>query len=779
MASGSFNVSTDNTYIKGNVSWSSTENVSANTSSVTATLILERTNTGYTTSGSGTFYLEINGVDISDSLSYSLSYNSNTVMVRGTVTVPHNADGTKSITISSWGSGSTFSLAKHSGTAKLDTIPRASNQTTDANWTAGANKSVSISRASSSFTHTVKVYVNGVLIKTVTGVTTSTTVAFSTPENTSIFNQLNGAATQDTKIEILTYNGSTLVGTTSKTGTVTAPNASTLNFTGNPDYTIGNAVTFGMTRYNSLFTHTLKVYIGTTLIKQIDDVDTSFAWTPTASEISTMYNATPNANEIDGNIEVYTYFNGELVRGVTHNDIDFLVKNSNPTFGTGYTYIDTNTVTTGLTGDAKKIVQNKSTITVTLPSTAKATAINGATMTEYIATLAGVQRTATYSSTADLTFVFGIINANTDQILTIKAVDSRGNSTQTTITVTMIPYTIPTINASVKRDGGFANTTKLNMNGVISLLTIGGVNKNAVQSVQYRYKKVTDTTAPTWDSWASFVYTTSGQNYTANVVSLDLDNTLSWHIEFKITDKLGNVSSLQTVISGKPLWFVDSKLKSIGFNKFPIAINTFELDGHIDATGKVTANELHAKATLTVKPLSGTANAAVELGGTTGASTPFIDFHSGATASDYDSRIVASGGNGSSAGGNLNLHTALLTHNSKPISAIDSQGSNTNGTYIRYTDGTQICWIYIEPTDQAINNAYGSLFQNTRVWTYPSAFINNPSVQCSMFKWGTGAGWGTVSLLDTSTCELRGIDILSRATGTAVRISAMAIGRWK
>lgn len=49
-------------------------------------------------------------------------------------------------------------------------------------------------------------------------------------------------------------------------------------------------------------------------------------------------------------------------------------------------------------------------------------------------------------------------------------------------------------------------------------------------------------------------------------------------------------------------------------------------------------------------------NASIEIGRVDGvASTPYIDFHSGATATDYDTRIIASGGNGTSGNGLLTL----------------------------------------------------------------------------------------------------------------------------
>lgn len=111
---------------------------------------------------------------------------------------------------------------------------------------------------------------------------------------------------------------------------------------------------------------------------------------------------------------------------------------------------------------------------------------------------------------------------------------------------------------------------------------------------------------------------------------------------------------------------------------------------------------------------------------------------------------------------------------------VDGIIAESGTDYIRYKDGTQICWLNVTVSDQAIANAYGSLYQGTRNWTFPKAFSTAPAVQCSHFKWGTSASWGTVSSTGTSTtaATLRGIDIASRAVGTDVYISAIAIGKW-
>lgn len=106
--------------------------------------------------------------------------------------------------------------------------------------------------------------------------------------------------------------------------------------------------------------------------------------------------------------------------------------------------------------------------------------------------------------------------------------------------------------------------------------------------------------------------------------------------------------------------------------------------------------------------------------------------------------------------------------------------SNTNGTAIKFPDGTMICYLDIAVTDQAINSTYGSIYLGSRYWTFPQSFYSKPAVFCGMFKWGTSASWGGISSqATTSGVTLYGYDFFSRATGTTCYIQAMAIGRWK
>ena len=94
------------------------------------------------------------------------------------------------------------------------------------------------------------------------------------------------------------------------------------------------------------------------------------------------------------------------------------------------------------------------------------------------------------------------------------------------------------------------------------------------------------------------------------------------------------------------------------------------------------------------------------------------------------------------------------------IGAIIDSGSNANGNYVKYADGTMIQWNNLAVTDQALDNAYGSFYQGTRTITFPVAFVGStPSCQCSHFLWGTSASWGSVVDANLVSLVVRGMDI--------------------
>lgn len=127
MASGYIYGTTGNQYIDARIYWKSTTNPSENTSTLEAQLHLRRNNTGYTTYGTGTFYISIGGPK--KVVSRYVTIGTDWVKAaENTTTVYHNDDGTKSVSISASGSipGTSLDSISVSGYAELDEIPRAS-----------------------------------------------------------------------------------------------------------------------------------------------------------------------------------------------------------------------------------------------------------------------------------------------------------------------------------------------------------------------------------------------------------------------------------------------------------------------------------------------------------------------------------------------------------------------------------------------------------------------------------------------------------------------------
>ena len=146
------------------------------------------------------------------------SFTTETVLT-GSTTVTHNADGTKTFSMSGLCKGTGINLSiSASGSITLPTIPRASQCTASPSplTLSSANNSLTVTtnRASSSFTHTITVTA-GSYTDTQTGVGASTT--FSIPY--SVVGDMT-AKTMTCQIACTTYNGSTQIGTSSSTFTV-------------------------------------------------------------------------------------------------------------------------------------------------------------------------------------------------------------------------------------------------------------------------------------------------------------------------------------------------------------------------------------------------------------------------------------------------------------------------------------------------------------------------------------------------------------------------------
>lgn len=170
----------------------------------------------------------------------------------GTVAgIVHSNDGSKTINISasitdkakeSYTSGS----ASASSTMALTNIPRASSFSFSGT-TLNSATSVSINRASSSFTHTL-VYTMGNVSQSYTGLTTS--ASFTRPySDAQQFGAYNTSGTGS--LTLITYNGGTEIGRTSKTIVMTIPDNNDTRPSASSSTTITDAVSGITQKFNA------------------------------------------------------------------------------------------------------------------------------------------------------------------------------------------------------------------------------------------------------------------------------------------------------------------------------------------------------------------------------------------------------------------------------------------------------------------------------------------------------------------------------------------------
>lgn len=193
----------------------------------------------------------INGVEVYSGGTYSnITDYENRTFASGTLKIAHNSDGSKSFTISGFSgwiydSGTTYASAQ---SFALTTIPRASSVSCSA-ADIGSNVTISISRASSSFTHTLT-YGFGSLSGTIATKTSSTSISWALP--TTFYAQIPNAKNGTGTITCQTYNGSTLIG--SKTCSfVAAANEAASKPTLAPTVVDSNTTTTALTGDSSKF----------------------------------------------------------------------------------------------------------------------------------------------------------------------------------------------------------------------------------------------------------------------------------------------------------------------------------------------------------------------------------------------------------------------------------------------------------------------------------------------------------------------------------------------
>ena len=328
----------------------------------------------------------------------------------------------------------------------------------------------------------------------------------------------------------------------------TIPRASTIS---GGSGIIGQATTISITRASSSFTHTLEYAFGNLTGTIATGVNTSYSWTIPTS----FYSQIPNTNTGTGTITCKTY-NGTTLIGTKSIPFTAEVTNSNPVVGT-FTYKDNKSSTVAITGNNQRIIRNNSNLLFTI---GPATANNSATISNYEVTFNGVTKSTAAAGTLD----FGTINLSSNAIATLKVTDSRGNTATKQITVIIDDWILPTALITLNRKNNFYSETYLTVDASYSSLN----SRNTI-TIQYKYKKVTDTVYSALQTINNNVKTT-----------INLDNNFKWDIQIILTDKIGQTSYNYMIDRGMPIMFFDRFLSAIGINCFPTEEKSLKVDGN-------------------------------------------------------------------------------------------------------------------------------------------------------------------------------------------------------
>lgn len=112
-----------------------------------------------------------------------------------------------------------------------------------------------------------------------------------------------------------------------------------------------------------------------------------------------------------------------------------------------------------------------------------------------------------------------------------------------------------------------------------------------------------------------------------------------------------------------------------------------------------------------------------------------------------------------------------------PTGAIVERGSNANGEYVRFADGTQICWRATPGTTLSTTTAANGLYRtDPSPVSFPASFVGAPLGCMSI---APGNGWlGTLSGINATQWSYQLLALQAITAGATNGMMFYAIGRW-
>ena len=210
-------------------SWETTsQSVVNNTSTISWKLQLIADSDGrIDSSTSKKWSVTVNGATYSGTNTVGIANNTTKTLASGTTTIEHAANGTKTFSysfsqqFSITFSGTSIGTKSGSGSGTLNTIARKSSLSAS-NGTLGTAQTLTVSRQSSDFTHTIT-YACGSASGTIATKSSNTSISWTPP--LTLASQNTTGTSVNVTFTITTYTGSTSIGTSTKTISCSIPSS--------------------------------------------------------------------------------------------------------------------------------------------------------------------------------------------------------------------------------------------------------------------------------------------------------------------------------------------------------------------------------------------------------------------------------------------------------------------------------------------------------------------------------------------------------------------------
>lgn len=521
--------------------------------------------------------------------------------------------------------------------------------------------------------------------------------------------------------------------------------------------------------------------------RDVSKTGTSYTFYLTEEERNTLRNGCTTANSRTVMFFLTTTIGGNTYYSTLYKTLSIV--NAKPTISASAK--DTNSTAIALTGDTSKIIKGYNAVHATMT----AAAYKGATITNsYIKNNGKIYDFASGT----------ITNAESGNFV-FYAQDSRGNTIEKTINLTVVNY-IPltaTIDGDMTVDGAITVTAKGNyFNGSFG-------NAANTLTAQYRYK----TQGGSYSAWTAASATKSGNTYTAKIIITGLSYRNKYVVQTRVIDKLSTKDSNEITLACLPVF--DWGENDFNFN-VPVEMNgkatlnnSLELNSNFNMKGNYTEGCIYGLGGLPSIPSNSDLNDYKTPG-----AYAITSYAHAETISNLPSGITEAGklivyqalGQTSTSGAWVYLAQEFIPLNTRypsfkrsmttganstwsygdwcPIGGdfIMEEGKSGIWTYRKWYSGKAECWGMTQQYNVDVTATWGNIYIRDLAipaQTYPFTFVEAPVLQVSP-RVINGNFWIYTNELTTTTTT--GAFGVARGTSRAalpISASFYAIGRWK